>query len=453
MKQVLPLAQWLTAARPNHTLIAWQGEQSWTLGQLRQDVVILMQNLQQHQGERWALCFENSYLFIVALLATLYAGKTPVIPGHRRVSLLEQQQELFNGILSDSALAWSGQTVLVQSADHQGEYHEPLPALEYSAQIELFTSGTTGQPRLVAKPIACLDHEAVLLAERFSAQLTGCRIVASVMPQHLYGLTFRIFLPMALGLPLHTAMIQYTEQLVALSPEYPYAFISSPAFLKRVDRQLIAPKLRQLFSAGNALPWAHVLETAEWLGIWPDEIYGSTETGILAWCHRQQQDTAWQLFPGVCITAENNRFRAVSPLIADPEGFLLDDILHFDQQGCFHLQGRGDRVVKIEEKRISLSEIEQRLLQIGGVVDAAALPITQRGRQGVGALLVLDKAAHQQWQHSRGQTQELSWRRALLPFLEPVAVPRYWRVVDEIPVNNMNKRIYTQLQELFYDAG
>lgn len=25
--------------------------------------------------ERWALCFDNSYLFLVALLATLHAGK------------------------------------------------------------------------------------------------------------------------------------------------------------------------------------------------------------------------------------------------------------------------------------------------------------------------------------------------------------------------------------------
>lgn len=44
------------------------------------------------------------------------------------------------------------------------------------------------------------------------------------------------------------------------------------------------------------------------------------------------------------------------------------------------------------------------------------------------------------------------WRKALLPWLEPVAVPRYWRIIDEIPVNNMNKRVYAQLQELFHDT-
>ena len=34
--------------------------------------------------------------------------------------------------------------------------------------------------------------------------------------------------------------------------------------------------------------------------------------------------------------------------------------------------------------------------------------------------------------------------------LEPVAIPRYWRVIDDIPVNSMNKRVYAQLQEFFY---
>lgn len=450
MSQPLPLAQWLSAPRPNDTPIAWLGEQTWTLGQLRYDVAMQVKALQQQSGERWALCFENSYLFIVALLAALHAGKTPVIPGHSRVSLLEEQQALFNGVLSDRPLAWSGVTLMIQSAYQSAEHHEPLSDIAQTRYVELFTSGSTGQPRRVMKPLACLDREASLLAERFAARLAGCRVVASVVPQHLYGLTFRIFLPMALGLPLHAAMLYYTEQLAALSHEHRYAFISSPAFLKRLDRQLTPPPVAMVLSAGGMLPWEHVAPTADWLGVWPDEIYGSTETGILAWCHRQQEDIAWQPFPGVNITAEGDAFRAISPLIHQANGLLLDDILQFDADGRFRLQGRRDRVVKIEEKRISLGEIEQRLLELEGVREAAALSVTHAGRQSIGALLVLDEHTRQQWQQSGGTAQELAWRRALLPQMEPVTVPRYWRVVDEIPVNSMNKRVYAQLQELFH---
>ena len=116
MKQTLPLARWLTAPRPDDTPIAWLDESSWTLGDLRHDVAQLICRLQQQPGERWALCFENSYLFIVALLATLHAGKTPVLPGHNRVIQLNEQRELFDGVLSDSDLNWQGSLLLVASS-------------------------------------------------------------------------------------------------------------------------------------------------------------------------------------------------------------------------------------------------------------------------------------------------------------------------------------------------
>ncbi|MBK4585154.1 AMP-dependent synthetase, partial [Enterobacter hormaechei] len=82
--------------------------------------------------------------------------------------------------------------------------------------------------------------------------------------------------------------------------------------------------------------------------------------------------------------------------------------------------------------------------------EAAALTVTRGGRQGIGVLLVLNEAVRQQHEQSK-TAQELAWRRALRPWLEPVAVPRYWRIVDEIPVNSMNKRVTAQLQELFHE--
>ena len=144
-------------------------------------------------------------------------------------------------------------------------------------------------------------------------------------------------------------------------------------------------------------------------------------------------------------------FRLFSPLIADEDGLLIDDTLEFTANGQFHLTGRRGRVVKIEEKRISLSEIELRLQNLPGIREAVALPVTRGDRQGIGALLVLDAQTRQRWQHE-GKTLERQWRQALRPTLEPVAIPRYWRVIDDIPVNSMNKRVYAQLQEFFHDT-
>ncbi len=452
MMTTLPLAQWLSAQRPDDAPVAWLGDHTWTLGQMRHDVATLTRHLRTQPGERWALCFEDSYLFIVALLGALHAGKTPVIPGHSRLSLLDEQRELFNGVLSDRTLGWNGPMVVVASAKRSSGAID-LPTIDPESYVEIFTSGSTGTPRRVIKPIASLDREAALLAERFAERLAGCRIVASVVPQHLYGLTFRIFLPMSLGLPLHAAMTYYAEQLVALPATYRYGFISSPAFLKRLDHTLTPPPIALIVSAGGMLPWGDVVQTQAWANVTPDEIYGSTETGILAWRYRSDDDTPWLPFTGMRFEQENDAWRAFSPLIPDPAGLLLDDNLAFEDNGLFRLHGRRGRVVKIEEKRISLCEVEQRLLALDGIVEAAALPITRNGRQGIGVLVVVDDATRARLSAAAGKQLELAWRKALIPWLEPVAIPRYWRVIDTIPVNSMNKRVYAQLQEFFHDPA
>ncbi len=81
MMPPLSVVRWLSTPRSADTLVAWRGDQVWTLGHLRDDVAHCVERLQQHQGQRWALCFDDSYLFLVALLATLHAHKTPVIRG------------------------------------------------------------------------------------------------------------------------------------------------------------------------------------------------------------------------------------------------------------------------------------------------------------------------------------------------------------------------------------
>lgn len=241
MKQTLPLSRWLTAPRPDETPVAWLGEDTWTLGHLRHDVAQLVKHLQQQEGERWALCFENSYLFIVALLATLHSGKTPVIPGHNRVSLLDEQRALFNGVLSDKTSGWHGPLLVVNTSRQFSAEAFTFDDIAADAFVELFTSGSTGQPKRIIKPIARLDCEAELLAMRFADRLAGCRVVASVVPQHLYGLTFRIFLPMALGLPLHAAMLYYAEQLAALVTDKGECWFDSPIIAEYIELLDIAP--------------------------------------------------------------------------------------------------------------------------------------------------------------------------------------------------------------------
>lgn len=121
----------------------------------------------------------------------------------------------------------------------------------------------------------------------------------------------------------------------------------------------------------------------------------------------------------------------------------LDDNLEFTAEGLFHLLGRRDRIIKIEEKRVSLSEIERRLLALPEIADVAVVPIVRAGRLVLGAVVVLKDPA------SSLKKYKSHWRDTLKQWLEPVAIPRYWRSVESIALNTQSKRAWAQLQELF----
>ncbi|MDE9428955.1 AMP-binding protein [Xenorhabdus bovienii] len=445
------ISQWLSRDDCPDSPISWQGNDSITLRTLRHDVMALYLRMAENTATRWALCFEDSYHFCVGLLATLHAGKIPVIPGHCREAQLQEQQSLFDGVLTDLPLTLS--CPCWQLFPNEGKIDLPetiLPEIAPDAVLVLFTSGSTGVPKQVFKSVSVMDQEAQWLASLWGKILQSCLIRASVSHQHLYGLTFRIWLPMSLSLPFERKMVEFPEQLTN-NPRC--ALISSPAFLQQLDQSLPAPDCSFVVSAGGPLHFSDAEQVMQWLNIIPHEIYGCTETGIMAWRARKTDNTVWTTFSGVSFEKEDEMgIRVYSPLLSDPDGMALDDRLSFDAQGNFTLMGRRDRTVKIGEKRISLSDIERRLREMDGIADTAVLTVKRGKRFHVGAVVVLDDEIYPHYQQQGITRFSRHWRRQLKLWLEPVALPRYWRVVKTIPLNAQSKRSWPALQELFNEA-
>ncbi len=125
-------------------------------------------------------------------------------------------------------------------------------------------------------------------------------------------------------------MIEYAEQLAALSHDHHYLFISSPAFLKRLDYRLTPPPVAMIFvRRRQAALGRDAMHTANWFNCWPDEIYGSTESGVIACRQRLQDNAPWQPFPCIRFQPQGNTIRLFSPLIADDNGPVIDDIFAF----------------------------------------------------------------------------------------------------------------------------
>ena len=115
-------------------------------------------------------------------------------------------------------------------------------------------------------------------------------VVGSVSPQHLYGLSFRVVLALCAGWPIHRMQCVYPESLLAAAlPMRRSVWISSPMLLDALGEDRVGPRLRgsvsRLVSSAGSLSAATSERLHRQLGILPDEIYGSTETGVIA--HRQ----------------------------------------------------------------------------------------------------------------------------------------------------------------------
>lgn len=431
--------------------VAFGPQGSHGLGELRLGAQALAERMVSLPARRWALCFEDSLLFAQALLACALTGREAVLPGHQRPAALAELGAAFDAVLTDSETLGEGSDHpwLRLPLDEKPESIEPWPA-PGALTLTLFTSGSTGEPKAIPKAWHQLEAELRVLVTRWGETLAGARLLASVSHQHIYGLLFRILLPLVLGLPFSRTLTRYPEQLAAQGGKW--ALIASPALLSRLDPGLKAPGCCLLVSSGGPLALDHARRAAQLFGVLPLEVFGSSETGGIAWRQSQTADTPWQPMPGIRVSvADEDRLLLRSPFLPDDEPLLCGDRIRLTGQG-FALLGRGDRLVKLEEKRVSLDEVEGRLRALPWVTEAAVLPLTLGRRQQLGAVLVLSRQGRAQWQALGPGRFLIALREQLRPWLEPVALPRRVRCLDALPLNSQGKRPWSELKALFDEA-
>ena len=460
---LLPLTQ-LLETRADDYPVAWLAGYPLTLQQLRRDVAALSHWLQAQPRHRWALCFQGSYHFAVALLACGHTGRHAVLPGHNRVAQLAELSAHFDGVLTDlpqlvndlGPSAWLVTGVSSGALTLWDKNSEPCLPEWQGLGLTLFTSGSTGESKAIHKTQQQLEAEVRVQAELWQASLSHASfsqsaLLASVSHQHIYGLLFRILLPLCAGIPFVAETVEYPEQLSrwqAQHPENPWIFISSPAFLARLDSELPVADCHHIFSSGGPLPHGAAQLSPQLYGQWPVEIYGSSETGGIAWRQAQSREALWCPFPGVETSQDEEGLLHIrSPFLDTQAWWATSDRIILGQAG-FALAGRQDRLIKLAEKRISLDEVERRLQASAWVAEAVAVPLSLANRELLAAALVLTPEGERQWQALGAGRFLLALRQSLRPWLEPVALPRRVRALPELPRNAQGKLAYAELKAL-----
>ena len=448
--------------------------------------------LQARPGVRWALFVEDTFDFAAALFGAWHAGKTVVVPGDMQDDTVARLRAVADGFLGDlpGALACPRPSERPATA---------LAALDPQAtRLVVYTSGTNGEPLAIAKHLAQLDAEVHALEARFGAlcdrglapvNLAAETVAAgdafaalapadnvepeaqplvwaTVSHQHIYGLLFRVLWPLAAGRPFVSDRLAFNEE-IAQRITGPAVLVASPAHLRRlperVDWSAARAGLRAVFSSGGPLPPEAAESVLALMGVAPVEVYGSSETGGVAWRQRARHGDTWQPLPGVAFRIEEGELCVQSAHLPDAQWWRTADRATPAGDGMdgFELQGRADRIVKIEEKRVSLTALEQRLGESPDIAEARVLMLTvdhpvpaadgtlvaHAARPAVVA--VLTDSGRAKLAHAGKPALVAELRATLLAAVDRIALPRRWRFVDALPANAQGKSTEALLGALF----
>ncbi|OED66587.1 AMP-fatty acid ligase [Vibrio tasmaniensis ZS-17] len=448
------LSELLSQNRSPDSIVCFDDNSEITWQTFNDDLSRLVHLLSSPPFQRVAICTQDSYLFSVAFLACTVSRKHIILPGNYQPCALAELSEHFDFLLVDEAI---GAVEISEVRNIQTlldtETREPLtdnlPAIELAAiQLTLFTSGSSGTPKAINKTLEHLDIETAQLDKNWGELIKGNRVHSTVSHQHIYGLLFRILWPLCSGVPFARNNLEYPEQIISHANQN-CVLISSPALLKRLQHETNTASLAGVFSSGGPLPTESAHQSRNLLGHLPIEVFGSTETGGIAFRQQESAQTPWQLFD--CIEANlnsENCIKLLSPYIDNNNWYQTADECEMVSENQFILKGRTDRVIKIEEKRVSLVEVEKRLEQLPWISECVVIPFEEPERLILASVLVLSEEGQAKLATMSKGKFWLMLRSELRKWLEPIAIPRKYRIVDEIPLNSQGKRLTSHIEQL-----
>lgn len=417
---------------------------SKTYAELIQQVIVVAEQLKQQPEQQWVLWSTQSYDFLLSLLALLISQKTIILPPNLTQQQLEQLQQQGARLFDLSALNVDH----VLSDDEIEWHHRHVNWIELSqrASIIFFTSGSTGEAKQIARSLQQLLFEVETLTQTFDLPQKAVYLT-TVSHQHIYGLLFKVLLPIYQGSAFYDEQLAYPEHVLAeasrLSDAHSIILIASPAFLKRWPESTSAQPIQRIFSSGGVLPaLVHTLIDQPIV-----EVLGSTETGGMA--YRQQGDQIWQVFDDVQFEIENTALKIKSRHAYWVDWIYTGDSAEQLAHG-FLLGERLDRIVKLEEKRISLDAIEHTLKQLDMMSDAhVLLLVSASGRQNLACVCVLTETMQEQLKKDGKKVIVQHIKTQLVGKIESIALPRQWRFVSQLPSNSQAKLNKQEIRALF----
>ncbi|MBQ3837338.1 MAG: AMP-binding protein [Treponema sp.] len=431
----------------------WSKDQYKTWLDFLTDSARMRKVIAAKNADEFILHCNDYWLFLVTFVALLQCKKQVMLTANITPEFLKEMRKPGYAFFTDSEGVADSDYVpdLLKNAPQvtEEEIRTAPQIVADDTRIHMFTSGSTGKPKDVIQRMTEFNEDNAFVFSKWGAEFQKRKLVATVSQHHIYGFLFTIALPFAAGVPFRRKRIEIPNEFEKLSDER-YIIIAVPAFLKRTNEAEEKLPLNDcfIFTSGGVLFPEVAKRTKEVFGFWPVEVYGSTETSGIAY-RQSKNGLEWTPFDNAQIWKNEDGCLVIkSPYIKDPAGFATADLVDIHPDGRFILKGRADSIVKIEEKRVSLAEVENRLLQSGLVRDVCVVAMNDR-RQYLAAAIQFNYEGKKKFEGAKKFDINMFFHDYLMDFFENVVIPKKWRFLDALPSDLQGKHKKLEIQALF----
>jgi acyl-[acyl-carrier-protein]-phospholipid O-acyltransferase/long-chain-fatty-acid--[acyl-carrier-protein] ligase len=436
---------------------------------------------------------------IVAILGVIFAGKTPVFlnysTGAIQNSLFAQKKCAFRTIITSRKLLEKLKVeplhdmVFMEDLAEKISFLQKIKAMILSKLpvdslkkmlpvshpddniVILFTSGSEKEPRAVQLSHKNIAHNIISIREIF--HLDEHDVFITNLPYfHVFGLTVNLWIPLVLGGQIITTPnpLDYRTIVEGVRGHGVTLFVATPTFhygyLQKAQPGDF-DRVRLIISGADKMP-NHILE--EYQNKHNKVVYegyGTTETSPIISVNlpgRARKDSIGKPLPGVQIKIVN--FDTGDEVQRGEEGKILvkgdlvmkgyyndieetsyrkrdgwydtGDMGVQDDDGYLYHRGRLRRFVKIGGEMVSLVKVEEEVINLlphDVICCVVAVPDPIRGSEIVTVLTSYD-------------INQKELRKKLARVLPPVATPKIFRVLEEVPMHSNGKVNFRAVEEI-----
>lgn len=457
-----------------------------TYGKVFEDVVSLSRKLRskfnQSKGKNILLFLDSGFNFVKGFYAILFSGNVPILVNNKLKETLQSLEKLYDYVLTDEKNRKhldkyqsldDDRMLILDSIDKETTSHTEYTERVVSANdkmLYLFTSGSTGNPKLVEKTYSNMMIEVAFLKGLLKTDNRD--LYLPLVPSfHIYGLLFSVLLPLYIGgsirldLPfspsgiIEDGLIKNSNIIVGNPTQY----ISISKFFNDYEKSDFK-HIKYCISSTMAIDSEIITKFYKEAGIKIIEVYGSTETGGIA--YRKYYDSPyWKMFPYINYNIDQDYENEVedtkdktgvleldSPALSKQNSsnnadklFSTGDVIELCDDNTddksFTLLGRVNQIIKAGGNRVSAIEVENTVKKCSEVKDAVVIGLRTSGLRGESIVAYVELSNGDKCETVSIKEIKNYCRNKLPDF----KIPKTFVVLPSIPRTNNGKVLYKKL--------